>query len=330
METYIVDSIVKNVLFKKKSISSQLNKLQRLFDKAFLNIDEKTILDRIKVITAYKQTLSNLRKIPIVEQRSPEWYDIRKSLITASDFAQAVKKGKFGSQKKFYAKKCGYEKDEFDSSIPPLQWGVRYEEVANMFYKLKYDVDVYEFGVLKHPSYDFLGASPDGISSLGIMLEIKCPYRRKCTESIPEQYEYQIQGQLEVCDLEECDYLECYIEEYEDYDAMMNDTSCKYKGQIWVLPGGQYEYGNLNEFFRDKSCPCYHYGIKSYFIKRVRRDRKFFGELVVQLQDVWKQVLRYRENKSVYDKEIGSSENSKVEKARPYMFLIDDEGDVCI
>ena len=69
-------------------------------------------------------------------------------------------------------------------------------------------------GLIIHNQYKHIGASPDGISDLGIMLEIKCPFKRKIDGAIPEQYWMQIQGQLEVCDLEECDYLECKLWEY--------------------------------------------------------------------------------------------------------------------
>lgn len=47
---------------------------------------------------------------------------------------------------------------------------------------------IYEFGLMKNPHHDFFGASPDGISELGVMLEIKCPYKRRPTLNpiIPE------------------------------------------------------------------------------------------------------------------------------------------------
>ena len=38
------------------------------------------------------------------------------------------------------------------------------------------------------------------------MLEIKCPTKRPITGFIPEYYHYQVQGQLEVCNLNYCDF----------------------------------------------------------------------------------------------------------------------------
>ena len=46
------------------------------------------------------------------------------------------------------------------------------------------------------------------------MLEIKCPKSRIITGFIPEVYRAQIQGQLEVCGLDYCDFLECDIKVY--------------------------------------------------------------------------------------------------------------------
>jgi hypothetical protein len=46
------------------------------------------------------------------------------------------------------------------------------------------------------------------------MLEIKCPWRRRIVEGdVPTQYYYQIQAQLAVCGLTECDFFECEFAE---------------------------------------------------------------------------------------------------------------------
>ena len=44
----------------------------------------------------------------------------------------------------------------------------------------------------------------------GRMLEIKCPYSRVINGIVPDNYEVQMQIQLEVCDLEICDF--CKLE----------------------------------------------------------------------------------------------------------------------
>ena len=93
------------------------------------------------------------------------------------------------------------------------------------------DLTILEFGCLPHPHIPFFGASPDGITSynsnnkhyIGRMLEIKCPKSRPINGIIPAGYYAQMQGQLEVCDLEYCDYLECDFQFYKSLDAFFND-----------------------------------------------------------------------------------------------------------
>src|SRR5690606_24644881 len=84
----------------------------------------------------------------------------------------------------------------------------------------------------------FLAASPDGIVSsmgklIGRMIEIKCPLTRKIytlneTSNIyticPIYYWAQVQLQLQCCDLEECDFWQCKIEEYDNYESFYDDT----------------------------------------------------------------------------------------------------------
>ena len=321
MEIYIIDYVVNNILKSKKKIGKQISLLETIFGNAFsLEISEQHVMNRIETIKQYQKTLQHILSIPKIEQRSEEWYNVRQQLITASDFAQAVGKGKFSSQNQFYKNKCGYETNSIDFTIPALQWGVRYEEVANMFYKFKMNVEVYEFGILRHPNIDFIGASPDGISDMGIMLEIKCPWKRKKTETIPEQYYYQIQGQLEVCDLDECDYLECYIVEYMNRMEMMNDKNTLYKGIIYENEDGSYEYGNLNdlnfELMTENYKQIFYYGIKDYFLKRVLRDKEFFKEIQPGLKTVWDNVKLYRSDKVEYDKMIKPT-RARVSNKRP-------------
>jgi len=330
MDVFIIDNIVSKVLREKGSIKEMLNKMSKFYSKGYMKISEKRVEQRIEKIREYLEQKELIEQMPVIEQRSENWYSIRNNLITASDFALAVGKGKFGTSKDFYRSKCGYDVKEFDSNCPPLKWGIRYEEVANMFYKKIMGVNVTEFGLIKHPELSFIGASPDGISDMGIMLEIKCPYRRKKNEEIPEQYYMQIQGQLEVCDLEECDYLECYIVEFNSRNDMNKDENCMYKGVVYEIESSKYVYGELDnlEFDSTQYKNVYYYGIKDYFLRRVYRDKVLFGDLINQLSDVWKNVKEYRENRELYDKNVGGvKKKTKVPKLAPRLFrddIIDD------
>lgn len=175
---------------------------------------------RITTVRAYRAQLARLLIDRGVTQRTPEWYAARMTLVTASDVAQCLGCSKFGNQREFFIKKCGDESEQkpFNASLPPLKWGVMYEPVAQALYAALNGVAVHEFGLLRHPTETWLGASPDGITDAGVLLEIKCPWRRRITPGdVPLQYYYQVQAQLDVCDLEECDYFECEFDEYEDH-----------------------------------------------------------------------------------------------------------------
>lgn len=179
------------------------------------------VLARLNRIGRYQQRLTELLGDRGITQRTPEWYQARQTMVTASDVAQALGRAKYGSQKQFYQKKCcaggdGPDAGPFASGAalpPPLKWGVMFEPVANAIYASRNVARIHEFGLLRHRTVPFLGASPDGITHHGVMLEIKCPWRRKINGEVPLQYYYQIQAQLEVCGLEECDYVECEFEE---------------------------------------------------------------------------------------------------------------------
>ena len=83
------------------------------------------------------------------------------------------------------------------------------------------------------------------------MVEIKCPYSRKLKKDyIPEKYYYQIQGQLAVCNLKECDYVECIFKKYNNKNDYRQDSVFPKgirKGVYWKL----YDF-KITRVHRDK------------------------------------------------------------------------------
>ena len=296
-----------------------------LFDA--VSMSEEDILIRCQKTTANNDKVEAVKKIPVVEQRSEEWYDLRQTLITASDFGQALGVGKFGSTKDFFIKKVGYQEVKpLDSSI--LKHGVRYEPVATRFYEKLMNTTVHEFGLLRHPELDYLGASPDGINDHGRMVEIKCPAKRNITGEIVEQYYIQMQGQLDVCQLQECDFLECKFDEYLDeidFDEDWNDdkTLSKegyQKGIVIEIEGQQnpiYSEPGISKkeymkWFKkqikelhDKDFDVIYYRLTQYSLQTIERDDEFLKEKNIALGETWSKILRYKQDKESYDKEIG-------------------------
>ncbi len=173
-------------------------------------------------LTYLREQFKKLRKIIGPEQRTPEWHEFRDNLLTASDWGSILGDNHYSNPKNIILKKCG-ENMPFITNKAIL-WGIKYEEVAVQIYQSRNNCNVIEFGCLKHPTINFLGASPDGITEDGVMLEIKCPSSRAITGIIPLYYYDQVQGQLEVCELDRCDFLECKLEEYDNKDDYKDDN----------------------------------------------------------------------------------------------------------
>ena len=141
------------------------------------------------------------------EQRSDEWYKAREGKITASDIAAAVGKNKYKSRWQLLKDKCGYGKPFTGNEA--TEWGQKYEDEAIEKYEDITGEKSHEFGLLPHPTYSFIGGSPDGITENGILLEVKCPLRRNIIPGeVPVHYLPQVLINLEVCDLEFADFIE--------------------------------------------------------------------------------------------------------------------------
>jgi hypothetical protein len=82
------------------------------------------------------------------------------------------------------------------------------------------------------------------------MLEIKCPFSREITGIPKKEYWIQCQMQLEVCQLNVCDFLEVKFKEYESEDSFMEDgtfertANGEYKGVLmqYYDAGVSYRY----------------------------------------------------------------------------------------
>jgi putative phage-type endonuclease len=266
----------------------------------------------------------------MVEQKSEAWHNLRKNLITASDFAQALGQGKFGNQTDIIKKKVRPNEDPQAFNNPFFKWGNTFECVAtNIYSMLHFGVKIHDFGLIPHKKLNFFGASPDGISEIGIMLEIKCPYRRKIEKGgeVPKQYYYQIQGQLEVCDLKECDYFECQFHQYTTAEELFtNFADDRFKGIVIEYPSAtgdgtyhryspiassQYGQVSLEEMRQwldtntDEDFVDIKFWYLSHFnLQRVVLDKPFVDEKLKDLKQVWDRITYYRENPTKYDLEI--------------------------
>ena len=269
--------------------------------------------------------IKHLAQIPQPEQRSEEWYIFRNNRLTASDFYSVMGGGAISRRNELIMKKCGEEMPFLTNAA--ILHGIKFEDMAVKIYEKQNNVKVNEFGCLPHSTIPFFGASPDGIVSyesenknyVGRMLEIKCPKSRKITGIIPDGYFAQIQGQLEVCDLEYCDYLECDFQMYKSKEEFFEDD-IREKGIIVEFYDTNLKK-NLNYYATEDHIKSYdlfkkwedslvskiydnddlEYLTTTYWylnklnVVLVKRDKSYFTKNYINIKKFWDDVLKYRE-----------------------------------
>lgn len=150
------------------------------------------------------------------EQGSQDWINLRNQFITASAIGNIVKGRKGAEYRNLIAEKASNGEYRSFFGNAATRWGHKYEPVADMLYEYRNPgVRIYEYGLVSNPKYPELAVSPDGITNLGEMLEIKCPYSRRIDGKIKYEYTQQMQQQLLVCEYEVCNFLECKFVEVE-------------------------------------------------------------------------------------------------------------------
>ena len=261
-------------------------------------------------------------------QRTPEWYNFRHTLITASNAYKIF--DSVCSQNQLIYEKCQPILIKSDEMIvntnSSLHWGQKYEPVSLMFYIDKYDTEIMDFGCLTHPKYKFLGASPDGINikkqsqRYGRMLEIKNIVNRVIDGIPKKEYWIQMQLQMEICNLDECDFLETQFIEYDNEQIFINDGSefittatgemkgiimyfsdangvpiyiykplrmCKLNFDIW-------EMEQMNKYSELTWIKNIYWKLEKYSCVLVLRNNIWFKNNIMEMQQFWNIILNER------------------------------------
>jgi putative phage-type endonuclease len=148
--------------------------------------------------------VSALLRQPQWAQRTPEWYEIRRTLLTASDVASALDIKPYASYKgspraDLLTKKL--ENRPFGNMF--TAHGQKYEDEARDLMASVLGETVLDFGLLVHPVETWLAASPDGVTTTGKCVEIKCPLKRTIVPGkVPSHYWPQVQVQMQVCGMD--------------------------------------------------------------------------------------------------------------------------------
>ena len=204
-----------------------------------------------------EEHLSQLKAAYQPPQRTTEWYQFRHNLLTASDIGKVM--GTDSALNSIIHEKCAPLRhhdplNEYVNIHSPMHWGQKYEPVTVLVYENMYHTKIHDYGCIQHREHSCIGASPDGINEgnerHGRMLEIKNIVNREITGIPLWKYWIQMQIQMEVCDLDDCDFVETRFKEYPHVSAVWEENDTRYQKGVILhfekkIPGGSaphYQY----------------------------------------------------------------------------------------
>lgn len=260
-----------------------------------------------------------LIKLPIIEQRTSEWLEIRHNMLSASNIYRAFKsqatiaslirdKSTPLTNISTYNAKGGL--------YNPMAWGTLFEQVSVKIYEYIYQTKIGLFGCIQHKKCNFIGASPDGINissgeRFGRMLEIKNIYNRDITGIPIDEYWVQMQVQMEVCDLDYCDFLETRFCLYKSLEEFIRDD-CDFRGALLEI-NGEFNYyylwdygGNINDFiliinneFLYKGGMIHWWYLDEFSCVLIKRNKDWFNAIFKYLNKTWNMIIEARKSDNV-------------------------------
>jgi putative phage-type endonuclease len=176
--------------------------------------------------TVSQETIDALLSRKQTEQRTAAWYEQMATVISASELGKLF--GSARQRAEFVLSKTTPPIPRFQplatpsDYMTPFDWGIRFEPVVKQIYEYTHGVTIKELGRMHHQVDPRCTASPDGLISFcpagirkGRLLEIKCPVTREIDGTVPKDYYAQMQMQLHVTGLQQCDYVEAvFISRY--------------------------------------------------------------------------------------------------------------------
>jgi len=214
--------------------------LSALFDPSAMDLPYCDLLKKCEEVfeslTITNEQARNIEASTRDQAQSKTWFHYRAGRITSSKFKAAAHTDL--SQPSQSLIKCICYPESYRFSTKATKWGCEHERTAREAYFHKVannhlNLTITARGLVIHPEYPHLGASPDGYVKCDCcgcgVIEIKCPFSCKdrsfleaigeknfCLESSEDgnytlkrqhAYFYQVQLQMKLCDVEFCDFV---------------------------------------------------------------------------------------------------------------------------
>jgi hypothetical protein len=262
--------------------------------------------------------IQHLLEKPQIEQRTEEWYQEAATLLSASQFSTILKSGRTRGQ--LVLQKVS--PDSLDTrrrqtcvlteALNPFTWGIRFEPIVKQIYQSLTATRVVELGRLRHPTDSRLAASPDGLvvegpeERMGRFVEFKAPVTRKIMSIVPDDYMVQMQIQMEVGGVEECDYLEVkFNSKYGAKDGAPIPENVAYYGQIYLIGNFEtgeilrYEYSPLKDMSWEPTLDAsanemiietISWWTNEWYLTTIGRSRAWFASVQPAIESFWADV----------------------------------------
>jgi len=180
------------------------------------------------VISDSVETVKKLREIKetSIKQRTEEWEKARgKTHITASSAASVLGVG-FSAPARYLEEKVQNIKQEVYQAA--VQHGIELEPVCETEFSKAFGIKTFDCGLIRteftaaYGKWSF-GFSPDGFGDHGELLEYKCPFKRKLTDTIPLKYYIQVQTEMNILYEMGINCVNCYYVEYRPTETVSED-----------------------------------------------------------------------------------------------------------
>lgn len=304
--------------------AEQYNSLLSSLLQLFLSKAKNPSWNQLTVAQREKE-VNRVKQLPQIEQRSEAWYKNYRSVLTASEFAAIFANGK--KKRDLVASKAFPPTEQISSyrlacptdEMNAIGWGIRFESVVKQIIEHHDDCKIYECGRVQHATNIPLAASPDGIfessqnpKQIGRLVEIKCPYSRPIGAEIPADYWIQMQIQMEVTELDECEYIEVsLISRRANQKEPVDLSGTLMQGIVYLLKqdvkeGEPFDYKYVYGDIGTKKKPAFPegytlletipWGFKGWHRKIVQRDRTWYKATVPWQEAFWSDVELARQS----------------------------------
>ncbi|WP_339885373.1 lambda exonuclease family protein [Vreelandella maris] len=201
-------------------------------------------------------------------QGSDAWLRQREGKLTASVIGKVINGDGKEVMRDMVREALGYPR-AFTGNVA-TDYGHQHEDEARTEYALTTGNAVSETGFHAHPDIEWMGASPDGLVGSDGLLEIKCPFKLRDADAVPDEllsldardlYWHQMQCQMHVMHRKWCDFAvwcpgEIRIERYHrDGDWMLTalDAGNAFMDELNAILADADEAERIADMKRDMS-----------------------------------------------------------------------------